>query len=227
MPRIARIVGVGYPHHIVQRGNNREKVFFNERDKTTYLEFLAKYSIQCRVVIHAYCLMTNHVHILAVPNNEDSLAKMMQKLSLSYTQYVNKKYKRTGRLWECRFHSSLVDKDNYLRSVCRYIESNPIRAKIISKTMQYKWSSANVNTGMQEGDSFVTPIWETEKEKEEYKQFLNEDIEKDEAMLIRQKTYNGKPIAKENFLKEIKKVLGIELYFRSRGRPKKLSSKPR
>src|SRR3989338_11686878 len=111
MPRLARIVGVYYPHHIIQRGNNRQTVFFKDEDRSFYIEQLKKYSSECGCKIKAYCLMSSHIHILAIPAKEDSLAKTMQKLSLRYTQYINKKYKRTGRLWECRFHSAVVDEE--------------------------------------------------------------------------------------------------------------------
>ncbi|GAI54022.1 unnamed protein product, partial [marine sediment metagenome] len=131
MPRIARIVGIGYPHHIIQRGNNRQNIFFDQEDRLLYLKWLEKYSLECGCTIHAYCLMINHVHLLVVPQYNYSLAKTIQKLSLTFTQHINKKYKRTGRLWECRFYSALVDKEPYLWSVGRYIERNPVRAKIV------------------------------------------------------------------------------------------------
>jgi len=98
MPRIARIVGIGYPHHIIQRGNNRQDIFFDQEDRRLYLKWLEKYSLECDCTVHAYCLMKNHVHLLAVPQNSYSLAKTMQKLSLRFTQHINKKYKRTGDL---------------------------------------------------------------------------------------------------------------------------------
>ena len=114
MPRIARGVAVKYPHHIVQRGNNREKIFFHEKDKEKYLSLLKKYSEKWDTKILAYCLMSNHVHLLAKPLEEVSLYKMMQGLTLCYTQYVNRTYERTGRLWESRYHSCIVDKEKYL-----------------------------------------------------------------------------------------------------------------
>ena len=114
MPRIARIIAIDYPHHIVQRGNNRQQIFFDDQDYGFYRKLLKKYSSEGVLPINSYCLMNNHVHILATPRTLNSLAKMMQKLSLRYTQYVNKKYKRTGRLWESRFFSSIVDKDSYI-----------------------------------------------------------------------------------------------------------------
>jgi putative transposase len=127
MPQIARIVGAGYPHHIAQRGNNREKVFLDPRDYEKYLSFLVKYSKEKEVAIVAYCLMPNHIHLLAVPSEQEALAKMMQGVTLSYTQCYNRKEARTGRLWECRYHSTVIDGDSYLWAVSRYIENNPLR----------------------------------------------------------------------------------------------------
>ncbi|MDP2940609.1 MAG: transposase [Candidatus Omnitrophota bacterium] len=221
MPRIARIVGVGYPHHIIQRGNNRQQIFFDNTDKQFYLDLLQKYSQECGCKINAFCLMDNHVHILAIPNKKDSLAKTMQKLSLRYTQYINKKYNRTGRLWECRFHSCLVDKDEYLWSVCRYIESNPLRSKLVSKVDDYKWSSAKTNVSLKGGFSFVEPIWKSYVDRDEYIKFLNKQDDEQEIERIRKATYSGKPLGKKIFLEEISEKLSVVISNRDRGRPTK------
>src|SRR4030042_6075966 len=114
MPRIARIVGAGYLHHIVQRGNNREKVFLDQGDYQTYLSLLAKYSEKKIAPILVYCLMPNHVHLLVKPSEQDALPKMMQGVTLCYSKYFNGENGRTGRLWECRYHSTVVDGDSYL-----------------------------------------------------------------------------------------------------------------
>ena len=114
MPRIALAVALEFPHHVVQRGNNREKVFINEEDKKKYLSLLKEYSGKWDTYIPAYCLMSNHVHLLVRPIKNESLYKMMQGITLYYTQYFNRTYKRTGRLWESRYHSCVVDKEKYL-----------------------------------------------------------------------------------------------------------------
>ena len=133
MPRIARAVATGFPHHIIQRGNNKEKVFFDKKDRKQYLELLKKYSEKWNARIFAYCLMTNHVHLMIKPTKNESLYKMMQGVALCYTQFINRKYNRTGRLWESRYHSCVIDKDTYLWAVARYIETNPVRARIVGK----------------------------------------------------------------------------------------------
>ena len=127
MPRIARVCAEGHPHHITQRGNNKEKVFFDEEDRQFYLDVLQRYKDKYAMKILVYCLMGNHVHILAVPRNETSLAKGIGGTNLIYTQYINRKYKRSGRLWQNRFFSSVVEEEPYLWAVMRYIEQNPVR----------------------------------------------------------------------------------------------------
>jgi len=196
-------------------------IFFSDEDRQIYLELLKRYSSECGCKIHAYCLMSNHVHMLAVPQYDDSLAKMMQKLSLRFTQHINKKYKRTGRLWECRFHSSLVDREAYLWSVCRYIERNPVRAKIVSEPSQYRWSSVKANTTDSQS-SFIEPIWQNHGERKEYVEFLNSPDDVNEVEKIRKSTFQGRPMGAEEFQNQIGKILGIVINRRPRGRPREI-----
>lgn len=218
MPRTARIVAQGYPHHIVQRGNNKQDVFFDDQDRLFYLNLLKKYSKDCASKVHAYCLMRNHVHILVTPERDDSLAKTMQKLSLTFTQHINKKYGRTGRLWECRFHSTLVDKDNYLWAVCRYIERNPVRAKIVDVPSTYEWSSAS---RARRSDVLDRAWIQDDKQKQEYIDFLNIAEDKSQTNLIRKNTYNGRPIGSAGFIKHMAELLKVDLNIKPKGRPRK------
>lgn len=218
MPRIARIVVRDYPYHVIQRGNNKQTVFFDDRDKKLYLQLLNKFRKEDNCKLHAYCLMNNHIHLLITPLKDESLSKMMQKLSLRYTQLINKKYKRTGRLWECRFHSCLIDKDNYLWAVCRYIETNPVRANIVKSVRDYFWSSARINV-LGEESNLVEPIWGGEKDKLEYSKFVLESEDKLNKE-IKNCTYKGKPLGDEGFMKIIEKLLNIDLSIKKVGRPK-------
>ncbi len=220
MPRIARIVATGYPHHIIQRGNNKQAIFFNDKDKYVYLDLLKKYSKECHCQVCAYCLMSNHVHILSIPKRENSLAKMMQKISLTYTQYVNRKYKRTGRLWECRFHSSVVDTEVYLLTVCRYIERNPVRAGVVVNPIDYKWSSGVYNAGYKKSD-FIVPIYNEFTTKDEYVNFLNLEEKKEDINIIEKNTYKGKPIGTQKFLNWISSTFNVNFISKSVGRPKR------
>ena len=142
MSRIARIVAPLYPHHIVIRGNNQKKIFFRSKDNKEYLRIVKNCSKKWKCRILSYCLMPNHVHLLLVPQKKESLSKTMQAINLTYTQYLNKRYDRSGRTWESRYHSSIIHEDQYLWRVIRYIETNPVRANLVKDTQDYIWSSA-------------------------------------------------------------------------------------
>ncbi len=148
MPRIPRLNLPDYPQHVIQRGNNREPCFDSEKDYAIYLAKLSEYADQFKVEIHSYVLMTNHVHLLVTPKLGNGVSLMMQALGRYYVRYFNKRYKRTGTLWEGRFKSSIIDSDLYFLTVSRYIELNPVRAKMVQHPSQYKWSSFDSNAGL-------------------------------------------------------------------------------
>ena len=220
MPRIARGVAVRYPHHIVQRGNNREKIFFHEKDKEKYLSLLKKYSERWGTKILAYCLMSNHVHLLAKPLEEVSLYKMMQGLTLCYTQYVNRTYKRTGRLWESRYHSCIVDKQKYLWAVARYIEQNPMRARIVSRAEEFSHSSARAHINGTKDDVLGEELF-TEGQKRDYAKFVSSLGSEDEMKEIRYYTRTGRPLGSEQFISKMEQKLQRRFTLKSPGRPKK------
>ena len=141
MPRVARIIAPHYPHHITQRGNNRADVFFDDEDRATYLSLLKDYRERSSVDVWAYCLMPNHVHIIGEIENSQNLCKFMHGLNRSYTLYYNDVYKKVGHLWQGRFKSKIIVKDEYLISCINYIELNPIRAGLASSPEKYNWSS--------------------------------------------------------------------------------------
>ncbi|MBI5048578.1 MAG: transposase [Deltaproteobacteria bacterium] len=220
MPRIARIVGLGYPHHVIQRGNNREKAFLDDEDFKKYLSLLEKYLSNKEVVLQGYCLMTNHVHLLLKPLKEQSLYKMIQGITLCYTQYFNKKYSRTGRLWECRYHSCIVDAERYLWAVSRYIERNPVRAKMVENPEDYCYSSARSHI-LGEANQLVGEPLFGERELSQYKLFVKRKEKEEELEDIRKKTRLGKPLGGETFLRLLSEKLGRTLTFRPKGRPAK------
>lgn len=145
MARLPRLYVPGCSHHIIQRGNNRDACFFDERDYAFYLQQLQISSEQFGVAIHAFVLMTNHVHLLVTPKAADSCAKMMQSLGRKYVKYINLTYRRTGTLWEGRYKSTLVDSELYFLTVSRYIELNPVRANMVANPSEYTWSSYRGN----------------------------------------------------------------------------------
>lgn len=141
MPRRARITVAGVPHHVVQRGHNREATFFADEDYLAYRHSLKEGAQRYHCAIHAYVLMTNHVHLLVTPTSELGLSRLMRYLGSRYVQYVNFVYRRRGTLWEGRYKSSLVDQEQYLLTCYRYIELNPVRANMVEQPQGYRWSS--------------------------------------------------------------------------------------
>ena len=141
MARLPRLNLPGIPQHVIQRGNNKQVSFFNDKDYAVYLDKLKLYSAKYSVAVHSYVLMTNHVHLLMTPETEQGVSQMMQSLGRYYVRYINQTYDRTGTLWEGRYKSTLVDSDNYFLTVSRYIELNPVRAGMVSHPAEYPWSS--------------------------------------------------------------------------------------
>jgi len=220
MPRIARIVGPGYPHHIVQRGNNKEKVFWGRKDYEKYLCFLEKYSEKKEASILAYCLMPNHVHLLVRPSGGNGLAKLMQGVTLCYTQYFNRKKGRTGRLWECRYYSTAVDGDRYLWAVSKYIESNPVRAGFAERPEDYLYSSAMAHI-LGKQDPLLREALFDKSEFGEYKKFMKIEDDRRFQEEIRNQTRSGRPLGDVGFLGTLSERLGCNLDFRLKGRPRK------
>lgn len=219
MTRIARITAIGYPHHITQRGNNREPVFFDDEDRTAYLKILGTYSKKWHFDIWSYCLMANHVHILAVPKQVESLAKGIGGTNLVYTQYINRRYDRSGRLWQNRFFSTIVEKDTYLWAVARYVERNPLRADLVQRAEEYKWSSCRAHI-KGDHDNLLSGSWLDEEQLKAYRAFFSqEENEVEEA--IRRATSTGRPLGQGAFIKKLGEKISRELFPKKAGRPRK------
>ncbi len=145
MARKPRVIVPGQPVHVILRGNNRQSVFYTESDYRKYKEILTEYAEEYECAIHAYILMTNHIHLLVTPADKDGLPKLMQAMGRKYVRHINILYKRSGTLWEGRYKSALIDSENYFMTCSRYIELNPVRAGMVSSPEQYKWSSFHSN----------------------------------------------------------------------------------
>lgn len=141
MVRAGRYFLPDQPLHVIQRGNNRAPAFFAPEDYARYAEWLAEAAAKYGCAIHAYVLMTNHVHLLATPRGPDSLPRTMQTLGRRYVRYVNAAYRRTGTLWEGRYRAAPIDGEDYFLACCRYIELNPVRARMVRHPREYRWSS--------------------------------------------------------------------------------------
>lgn len=154
MARMPRVICPGLPHHVIQRGNNRSAIFYDDSDYHAYLNWLAESMKKYGCSLHAYVLMTNHVHLLLTPKSESSISKTLQSLGRRYVRYVNGVYGRTGTLWEGRYKSSVVQSEQYLLACYRYIELNPVRAGMVTYPGEYRWSSYAYN-GLGKFDQYI------------------------------------------------------------------------
>lgn len=156
MPRRPRFFVAGIPCHVIQRGHNRSTCFRNNSDYIQYLKTLEDQADKHSCAVHAYVLMTNHVHLLVTPGDRDSVTLLMKNLSQRYVQYFNRRYERSGSLWEGRFKSCITQSESYVLACYRYIEMNPVRARMVKHPAEYRWSSYLVNVG-EKYSSLVTP----------------------------------------------------------------------
>ncbi len=151
MARLPRLSIPGYPHHVIQRGNNRQAIFLNDADRERMLDLLLEHSVKNQVAIHAYVLMDNHFHLLATPETAEGLPAMMQAVGRSYVRYFNDRAGRTGTLWEGRYRSTLIETERYLLACMAYIDLNPVRAGMVHAPLDFAWSSHAHYVGQRHG----------------------------------------------------------------------------
>jgi len=219
MPRIARIVVTDHPHHITQRGNYGQRIFVKDSDYKFYLERLNEYRDKYRLSILAYCLMSNHVHFVAIPEKENSLAKTFNASHMRYAHYFNKKNRLRGHLWQGRFYSCVLD-DNHLYATVRYIENNPVRAKLVKKAWDWEWSSAKEHIKEGRGILHLTDISKFVKI-EDWKRYLSQKEDGKIVSSIRKNTLTGRPLGSGAFVAKLEKLFDKRLKALPRGRPKK------
>jgi putative transposase len=225
MPRIARAVAVDCAHHITQRGNNRQDVFFVDDDKRVYLELLKQYCEKYELQLIAYCLMTNHVHLVAVPHKDDSLANAVGRTGFRYTQYINRMHKRSGHLWQGRFYSCALDEPGLLLAT-KYVEQNPVRAKICRAAWKYEWSSASAHTDeAAESELLNLGEWYKMISAKEWRRELADGLDGAEVQSIRLSTHTGRPMGTDSFISKIEKMLGRRVRPLPIGRPRKKKTK--
>ena len=214
MARLPRFILPGQPQHVIQRGNNRQNIFRAKGDYQYYLEKLTDAEEKHDCQIHAYVLMTNHVHLLMTPQTENGIGKMMQMIGRYYVQYFNNKYKRTGTLWEGRYKATLIDTEDYLLTCMRYIELNPVRAKgMVSHPSDYLWSSYSFNA-LGQKDTLITPhlkykrLGKTEKERQSaYQHLFRARIPEMTIEAIREATNKAWVLGSSRFKKRMSKKL--------------------
>jgi len=219
MPRISRIIAAGSPHHITQRGNYMQVVFKTEDNFMQYLKWLKEYSKKYSLRIWAYCLMDNHIHFVGVPMRDNSLAKTFNTLHMRYSQYFNKKSGLTGHLWQGRFFSSPLD-EVHLYAAVRYVENNPVRAGIVSRPHEYRWSSARSRV-YRERDPVLSDGCYLAEEIGDWLGYLMEEDDDKVVRNIRQKTKTGRPCGGEDFIRKLEGLIGRRLRTLPRGRPRK------
>lgn len=212
MPRRPRLYLPGMPYHVVQRGNNRTACFYRYSDYTVYLDWLSEAGGKYGCAIHAYVLMTNHVHLLLTPAREDSISRVMQSVGRRYVQHINQRQGRTGTLWEGRHKASLVQSERYLLVCSRYIELNPVRAGMVTDPGEYPWSSYRQNA-LGEGGPIVRShsVFESlgsdpATRQAAYRELFDERPDLDEISEIRNAVNRGEPLATMRF----KQQLGLD-----------------
>jgi putative transposase len=230
MARSPRITIPAYPHHIIQRGNNRAATFFADEDYSFFLECLRQAKVKCRCKIYAYVLMTNHFHLLLEPAEVGDLGRFMQSVGRRYVRYVNQTYRRSGTLWEGRFKSATVSRDEYLIACSRYIELNPVRAGIVAHPKDYRWSSyrhraLGMSDHLLDEDPWYAGLGTNENERQEkYQQWIESQVDEREWEEIRHATQRDRLIGREPFQKQVEAMTGRRLVGEARGRPRKAAA---
>jgi putative transposase len=209
MARLGRYFVEGQPLHVIQRGNDRKPVFFTEDDYVQYREWLIAAAEAHGVTVHAYVLMTNHVHLLAVPKSAESLPRAMQSLGRRYVRRVNSLYWRTGTLWEGRYRAAPIDSDAYFIGCCRYIELNPVRGRMASHPRHYRWSSYRAHAeGKDDVLAAFHPVFlrlgrNPEARQKAYRALVKERLDPAFVEALRAATNGGWALGSERFRKEI------------------------
>jgi len=227
MPRKPRFFLPGVPVHIVQRGHSREPVFFEDGDYSAYLTWLAEAAERYKCSIHAYVLMTNHVHILATPKDTQGISRMMQYVGRRYVPYINHTYGTSGSIWEGRYKASLIHDEPYLLICMRYIELNPVRANMTKSPAHYRWSSYRENAQgkdkrMLDEHPLYLALGSTDMERREaYKVLFKAHVDEEVLTDIREALQTGTPLGNEFFKEKIERKLNSKVGYAKRGRPKR------
>ena len=222
MPRRARIIVPGVAHHVTQRGNNRQQVFYSLDDRSLYLDLLTRHARRYGTQILGYCLMTNHVHLVVVPEHDNSLARSFGRTHAEYALVLNQSEKRSGHLWQNRFFSCPLDA-SHLENAMRYVELNPVRAGLIVMPWDWPWSSARAHSLEGARDVLLDPNrsrlagWNGAG----WQEGLLSGLSQGECHSIRRATQTGEPLGSRQFLRQLERQAGRRLEVLARGRPAK------
>lgn len=225
MARLPRISPVDVPVHIIQRGNNRQACFAAEEDYGAYVGWLTEYAKKYMVDVHAWVLMSNHVHLLCTPRRGGSPSLLMQSLGRRYVRYFNHEYQRSGTLWEGRYKSCLIQEDLYLLEVYKYIELNPVRAEMVADPGDYRWSSYQVN-GLGRESGLCTPHhvylalgMNPVERREAYRALFEQHVAGELLEEIRANMNKGLALGNDRFKEAIEMLTGRRVKAKKRGRP--------
>lgn len=228
MSRKSRIVLANYPHHIVHRGHNRQKIFHGDMDYLYYLKNLREWKRKLDCKVYAYCLMGNHVHLVIDPGDVvESLGLLMKRVAARQTRYINARHKRTGSLWEGRFRSSPIVDNDYLLTCCRYIELNPQRAGIVGAPESYRWSSYRRKIGLDamdwlDPDPLYLELGSTQQDREgNYRNWIRQSIADEEIAHIREALQRGRLTVGCKHAEDVSRQWDRWLHIRRPGRPRK------
>lgn len=197
MPRMARLVVPGYPHHVTQRGARKQKTFFREQDYEKYIEIMAAIKRKLEVAIWAYCLMPNHVHLIVVPNRHNGLAQLFGQSHRTYALEINRRDGWQGHLWQERYHSFVMDEEHLLAAV-RYVETNPVRAGLCSDPSQWKWSSYHAHLSRK--DDLLVEVGPMQERIVDWKKFVAIPTPGAELESLRKHSKSGRPIGDPGFV---------------------------
>jgi putative transposase len=223
MARIARVVAVGLPHHVTQRGNNRQAVFWSDTDRALYLKLLREHSQRHGLRLWGYCLMDNHVHLIAVPERCDSLSHTLRQAHSDYARYANVKRQSCGHFWQNRYYSCPLDAVHRWMALA-YVETNPVRAGIVADACAYAWSSARAHTGGAAG-SLEMRAWAAQYTPDRWREVLRSSIA-EEALRqrIREATRTGRPCGDAEFTRRLESTLQRSLERKKPGRMRPVDS---
>lgn len=231
MARLPRLTLPGYPHHVIQRGNNRQPIFAQAADYQTLLDLLLENAQKFGVAIHAYVLMSNHFHLLATPQSMDGLAPMMQAVGRRYVRYFNDAQQRSGTLWEGRYKSTLIQSERYLLACMAYIDLNPVRAGLVAQARDYPWSSYGHYTG-QRIDKLITPhalVWalgNTPFAREAaYAEWVRSGISPAQQAALTEAALGGWALGDADFVAELQKKTGRRVTKSTAGRPRSVPAR--
>jgi putative transposase len=207
MPRLSRAIAVGFPHHITQRGTDRECVFFTKSDREVYLDLLRSSARQSNLRILAYCLMPNHIHLVGVPDEPDSLAVALRRTHGRYANYLNARRGRTGHLWQNRFYSCALDRA-HLSVALRYVERNPVRAGLAERVEQFPWSSAAAHLAGHDPKNILDmAFWQDRGAAEAWQSLLATPEELLAVRMLQRGTFTGRPVGSAGFIDQLETQL--------------------